>query len=109
MRAQAQAAVLVTTSCRSSGATPSLAPARASEDSRKRCAGAPAPPAIAAAARFSCAYSLVDPPERRSILERFVAGVAEDGVPLNGPAQVKDLVGLHDMTLAELLAVAKCL
>jgi hypothetical protein len=47
----------------------------------------------------------VDPPERRSILEGFVAGVAEDDVPLNGPAQV----GLADMTLAELLAVAKCL
>jgi hypothetical protein len=37
------------------------------------------------------------------MLERFLAGVDEDGVPLNGPAEM----GLPDLTLAELLAVAQ--
>jgi hypothetical protein len=45
----------------------------------------------------------VDQPARRSILELFLAGIDEDGVPLNGPAQV----GLPDLTLAELQAMAK--
>jgi hypothetical protein len=43
----------------------------------------------------------VDLPARRSILELFLAGVDEDGEPLNGPTQV----GLHDLTVAEHLAL----
>jgi hypothetical protein len=44
-----------------------------------------------------------DLPARRSILELFIAGVDEDGEPLNGPTQV----GLHDLTVAEHLALIK--
>jgi hypothetical protein len=45
----------------------------------------------------------MDPAARRSALELFLAGVNEDGVPLHGPAEM----GLPDLTLAELLAIAK--
>jgi hypothetical protein len=45
----------------------------------------------------------VDQPARRSVLELFLAGVDEDGVPLNGPCQL----GVPDLTVAELLALAK--
>jgi hypothetical protein len=45
----------------------------------------------------------VDQSARPSILELFLAGIDEDGEPLNGPTQV----GAHDMTVAELLAVTK--
>jgi hypothetical protein len=42
-------------------------------------------------------------PARRTILELFLAGIDEDGVPLNGPSQV----GLPDLTVAELQAMAR--
>jgi hypothetical protein len=41
----------------------------------------------------------VDQPARRSVLELFLAGVDEDGVPLNGPCQL----GVTDLTVAKLL------
>jgi hypothetical protein len=42
-----------------------------------------------------------DQPARRSILELFIAGIDEDGEPLNGPSQL----GVPDLTVAEILAV----
>jgi hypothetical protein len=45
----------------------------------------------------------VDLPAHPSILELFIAGIDEDGVPLNGPTQVD----LHDLTVAEHLALIK--
>jgi hypothetical protein len=45
----------------------------------------------------------VDLPARPSILELFIAGIDEEGEPLNGPTQV----GLHDLTVAEHLALVK--
>jgi hypothetical protein len=45
----------------------------------------------------------MDQPAPPSILELFIAGVDEDGEPLNGPTQV----GAYDLTLDELLAVTK--
>jgi hypothetical protein len=43
-----------------------------------------------------------DQPASRSILELFLAGVDEDGEPLNGPCQL----GVPDLTVAELLALS---
>jgi hypothetical protein len=45
----------------------------------------------------------VDHPARRSILELFIAGIDEEGEPLNGPSHVD----LHDLTVAEHLALIK--
>jgi hypothetical protein len=42
-------------------------------------------------------------PARHTILELFLAGIDEDGVSLNGPSQV----GLPDLTVAELQAMAR--
>jgi hypothetical protein len=42
-----------------------------------------------------------DQPAHRSILELFIAGIDEDGVPLNGPSQLD----VPDLTVAEILAV----
>jgi hypothetical protein len=45
----------------------------------------------------------VDLRARPSILELFIAGIDEEGVPLNGPTEV----GLYDLTVAELVALAE--
>jgi hypothetical protein len=45
----------------------------------------------------------VDLPACPSILELFLAGVGEEGVPLNGPTEL----GLYDLTVAELVALAE--
>jgi hypothetical protein len=51
--------------------------------------------------RHSAAH--VDQPARPSILELFLAGIDEDGEPLNGPTQV----GAYDLTVAELVALSE--
>jgi hypothetical protein len=43
-----------------------------------------------------------DLPAHPSILELFIAGIDEEGVPLNSLTEV----GLHDLTVAELVALA---
>jgi hypothetical protein len=49
----------------------------------------------------AAAHDVEDQPAHRSILELFIAGIDEDGVPLNGPFQL----GVPDLTVAEILAV----